>query len=192
RQHHRRRELLAVPRAPSGHKIPTNLGHLPVELLVQVIPHTLPEGFESLALTCKDIYRLCRPYIGHHNLLRRQFHQFRYSSSSFPARVPDDTLWQPIRNAFDLLERIAAEPVVASYIPHADFRGTATSQPTASHPRCLTWSKAGRQDSAGLVTTAALPRSATEPGFNRIRVPGPPDTAMTDPSVILSTLRPSS
>ncbi|KAK7960369.1 hypothetical protein PG996_011014 [Apiospora saccharicola] len=70
-----------------------NLLDLPPELVIQVITESLPEGFESLALSCKAIHQLCKPFIEHHNLLRTQI----------------------------LLERIADEPIVARYIQHASF-----------------------------------------------------------------------
>ena len=91
---------------------PTLTG-LPPELLVEIIPHVLPEGFESLALTCKTIYGLCKAFIEHHNRLRQQFRNFRYGE-------PDKSLCM-IRTAFDLIKRVAIEPVVARYIRDADF-----------------------------------------------------------------------
>lgn len=93
---------------------PTLTG-LPTELLLKVIPHVLPEGFESLALTCRTIYELCTPFIERHNHLRSQFQKFRYREAS------RDPLLSPIRTAFDLIKRIAIEPIVARYIRDADF-----------------------------------------------------------------------
>ncbi|KAK8109255.1 hypothetical protein PG984_015056 [Apiospora sp. TS-2023a] len=96
-----------------------NLLDLPPELVVQVITESLPEGFESLALSCKAIHQLCKPFIEHHNLLRTQFRTFRYDF--VPTPVPQDPLWRPIYHAYTLLERIAEEPIVARYIQHASF-----------------------------------------------------------------------
>ena len=84
------------------------LTFLPRELLSIVISHTIPEGFESLALTCKDIHVLCTPFIQHHNTLRSQYRHFNYTKT-------------PSRTAFDLIYRIALEPLVARYIRHADL-----------------------------------------------------------------------
>ncbi|KAK7921624.1 hypothetical protein PG985_009646 [Apiospora marii] len=95
------------------------LAHLPPELVLEIISAALPEGFESLALSCKHIYQLCKPLTKHHNLLRRQFHRFEYRRR--PPPVLEDPLWRPMGNAFDLLERIAAEPIVARYIRYADL-----------------------------------------------------------------------
>ncbi|KAH7304318.1 hypothetical protein B0I35DRAFT_465302 [Stachybotrys elegans] len=95
------------------------LADLPVEVVTRIITHALPEGFESLALSCKDIYRLCTPYIARHNLLRKQFDWVAYCPN--PSAVRNDPLWRPLHNAFGLLERIADEPNVACYIRQAEF-----------------------------------------------------------------------
>jgi hypothetical protein len=93
---------------------PTITG-LPTELLHQIIPHILPEGFESLALTCRTLYELCTPFIEHHNYLCSQFQRFSYRET------PRDPALPPITTAFELVKRIAIEPIVARYIRHADF-----------------------------------------------------------------------
>ncbi|KAL8727286.1 MAG: hypothetical protein Q9181_005770 [Wetmoreana brouardii] len=90
------------------------LTRLPTELLENIITHTLPEGFESLALTCRKIYATCIPFIQSHSTLRSRFHEFTYyENTSDPINT--------IRTAFDVITRIAVEPVVARYIRHADF-----------------------------------------------------------------------
>src|SRR5690242_7998229 len=91
------------------------LTDLPTELLLKIIPHIVPEGFESLALTCRTIYELCTPFIERHNHLRSQFQKFRYREAS------RDPLLSPIRTAFDLITCIAIEPMVARYIRDADL-----------------------------------------------------------------------
>jgi hypothetical protein len=95
--------------------VTTTLSGLPTELLHEIIPHVLPEGFESLALTCRKIYELCKPFIERHNHLCSQFKKFRYKEAS------RDPLLSPIITAFDLITRIAIEPMVALYIRDADF-----------------------------------------------------------------------
>ena len=52
---------------------------LPTELLENIIMHVLPEGFESVAVTCKKIYCICVPFIEQHNILCSRFHHFTYS-----------------------------------------------------------------------------------------------------------------
>lgn len=91
------------------------LAALPPELLEQVIAHTLPEGFEALAISCKYIYAVCMPFIPTHNELCAQFTNFRYLGR---AGVKPHNIW----TAFDLLAHMALEPVIARYIRYADFR----------------------------------------------------------------------
>ena len=92
------------------------LMQLPNELLENIVMHVLPEGFESVALTCRRIYALCTPFIEHHNKLRAQFRTFNYWSKG--GAHPDFV----IGTGFDLLTRIAVEPIVALYIREADFK----------------------------------------------------------------------
>lgn len=91
------------------------LTRLPNELLEIIIIHVLPEGFKSMALTCRNIYALCVPFVQRHNTLRTQFHTFNYYE-----KLADPSF--TIRTAFDLITRIAVEPIVARYIRHADFK----------------------------------------------------------------------
>ena len=89
---------------------------LPNELLEKIVMHVLPEGFESVAVTCRRIYALCTPFIEYHNKLRAQFRTFDYYSKG--GAHPDFV----IATGFDLLTRIAVEPTVALYIRKADFK----------------------------------------------------------------------
>jgi hypothetical protein len=104
------------------------LTDLPTELLQEIIPHVLPEGFESLALTSKKFYELCTPFMDRHNRLRWQFRNFRYGELLKGSSVPHFT------TALDLIVHIAFEPTVAHYISDADLsrdtfhRSTRTSQ----------------------------------------------------------------
>lgn len=101
------------------------LMQLPVELLEQVISHTLPEGFESLALACKYLYTLCIPFLEHHNNLRWHFRDFRYFKTNKPFRYNYGLFRFPdtATSAFDLISRIAIETNVGHYILKADFTG---------------------------------------------------------------------
>jgi hypothetical protein len=85
---------------------------LPIELLDTIIQHTLPEGFESVALTCKRIYGQCITFIAHHNELRSRFRTFEYYLRPYGLNLT---------SASDMLLCIAAEPVVARYIRSATF-----------------------------------------------------------------------
>lgn len=102
------------------------LMQLPTELLQQIIPHTLPEGFESLALTCKFLYTLCTPFLEHHNNLRFHFRKFEYNKTNKDFRefrYHHDLLRFPdtATSAYSLISRIAIEPAVGRYILEADF-----------------------------------------------------------------------
>lgn len=104
------------------------LTRLPTELLENIVAHTLPEGFESIALTCKQIHAICTPFIQSHNTLRTRFHKFDYYENT------SDVI-KTIRTAFDVITRIAVEPVVARYIRYADF--AMDSRFTRGRPREL-------------------------------------------------------
>ncbi|KAE8410750.1 hypothetical protein BDV36DRAFT_306862 [Aspergillus pseudocaelatus] len=96
---------------------------LPNELLETVILHSLPEGFESLALTCKHLYALCTPHIKHHNRLRWHFESFEYGKTDLVVQHKLSLLILPYTacSAFNLITRIAVEPTVAHYVGEADF-----------------------------------------------------------------------
>lgn len=91
------------------------LTQLSNELLEIIITHVLPEGFESAALTCRRIYAVCLPLIERHNTLRSQFRNFSYYE-----KMSDPSF--TIRTSFDLIVRIAVEPIVARYVRTADFK----------------------------------------------------------------------
>lgn len=93
------------------------LTSLPTELLDEIIPHTLPEGFEGLALTCRKLHNLCTPWIERHNQLRTQFRKFTY----LKYRNREGLLSVHSPPAVYLIQEIAHNPVVARYIRHADF-----------------------------------------------------------------------
>ena len=115
------------------------LMQLPVEVLEQVVSHTLPEGFESLALTSKFLYTLCIPFLEHHNTLRRHFRDFRYCKTDIPFRYHHELLRFPdtATSAFNLISRIAIEPNVGRYILNADFSGDSRLYSRFTHPERL-------------------------------------------------------
>ena len=90
------------------------LTRLPTELLEIIITHVLPEGFESMAVTCKKIYAICIPFIQRHNDLRSRFDFFTYDES--PNHPPPT-----IVSAGDLISYIAVEPLVARYVRSANL-----------------------------------------------------------------------
>ena len=91
------------------------LTRLPTELLETIITHVLPEGFKSVAVTCRRIYTSCIPFIQRHNALYSRFHHFSYHENPMD---PPPT----IATAGELIRRIAVEPIVARYIQHANFK----------------------------------------------------------------------
>ncbi|KAL9115728.1 MAG: hypothetical protein Q9227_000096 [Pyrenula ochraceoflavens] len=91
------------------------LDSLPTEILDMIIPDTLPEGFESLALTCKTVYGLCLPFIEHHKHFKSEFETFKYGKTRKDPSSPF------IKTAFDLIGHVAKEPLAARYIRVADF-----------------------------------------------------------------------
>ncbi|KAJ5396813.1 hypothetical protein N7509_004926 [Penicillium cosmopolitanum] len=102
------------------------LMQLLTELLQRIIPHTLPEGFECLALTCKYLYTLCIPFLEHYNNLRFHFQKFEYNKTNKDFRefrYYHDLLRFPdtATSAYSLISRIAIEPTVRRYILEATF-----------------------------------------------------------------------
>lgn len=125
-------------RVSISNKIMT-LMQLPVELLEQVISHTLPEGFESLALTCKFLYTLCIPFLEHHNNLRWHFRDFRYCKTDISFRYHHELFRFPdtATSAFNLISRIAIEPSVGRYILKADFSSDSRLYSRFTYPERL-------------------------------------------------------
>ncbi|KAI9926607.1 hypothetical protein MW887_004376 [Aspergillus wentii] len=86
----------------------------------------MPEGFESLALSCKHMHALCTPFITHHKKLHYHFHDFHYYKtdpvSKGPCFLVPDLPYYTATSAFTLLGLIAVEPAAAHYIQIADFR----------------------------------------------------------------------
>lgn len=91
------------------------LTDLPTEVLEEIVQNATPEGFESLALTCRVLHQSCIPFIERHNHLRLQFQDFAYTK--YPLNRP----FPPNPSAFELTTHIANEPEVACYIRNANF-----------------------------------------------------------------------
>ena len=88
------------------------LTRLPTEILEILVTHVLPEGFESVAMTCKRIYALYIPFIQHHNTLRSRFNHFKYLKMFEHSSLT-------ILKATELIGCIAIQPIVARYIRYA-------------------------------------------------------------------------
>jgi hypothetical protein len=101
-----------------------NITDLPPELWNQIISHSLPESFASLASTCKGVYLLCTPFIEYH-----QNRRFLYQNVRYKRVRKNNVLVRHVQTAFGLITRIAFEPIAARYIIDADL-----SQ-DSNHPR---------------------------------------------------------
>jgi hypothetical protein len=84
------------------------LSGLAPELLDEVINYCMPEGFESLVLSCKALYAYCKPKIPLHNRLSKRW---KHATNEFPRH--HDTL--------RILLEIVKEPLVARYIYHLNL-----------------------------------------------------------------------
>jgi hypothetical protein len=82
------------------------LPYLPLELLDIIVDYSIAQSFENLAMTCKRIYARCTPFIERHNKLRSRFRNFLYYTHAYDSVVA----------ASDLINIIAADPIVARYI----------------------------------------------------------------------------
>jgi hypothetical protein len=84
------------------------LSSLAPELLDEVINYCMPDGFESLVLSCKALYAYCQPKIPLHNRLSKRW---KHATNEFPRH--HDTL--------RILLEIVKEPLVARYIYHLNL-----------------------------------------------------------------------
>jgi hypothetical protein len=112
------------------------LTDLPTELLHEIISNSLPEGFASLASTCKRIYLLCTPFIEHHKHRRSLFKSVQYKRPQYNRERRGELVAQ-LESAFHLITRIAFEPIVARYIINADLSRDSyppTTKPSVAVP----------------------------------------------------------
>lgn len=95
----------------------TLLQHLPNELLLEIFDLSLPYGFENLVQVCRHFYTLARPRLSHHKELRQSFRYFKFfiGWDSWPLSP------YTCRDIPELLICIAKEPLIASYIVHANL-----------------------------------------------------------------------
>jgi hypothetical protein len=104
---------------------------LPIELLERIVPLVVPEGFESLSLTCKTLNELCAQLIKRYNYLHSHYRVFRYRTPLKKDPFTGNNIW----GAYDLLTRISLEPVLARYIEHADLsRDSLPIRPVRAKP----------------------------------------------------------
>ncbi|KAK3190628.1 hypothetical protein K4F52_003319 [Lecanicillium sp. MT-2017a] len=87
-----------------------NILALPSEILLDILEQSLPYGFESLSLTCKRFYNLSRRLIPRHNSYRKKYRSFHLGTET-------------VETVKELLNDIAADPIIAEYIVHANLGG---------------------------------------------------------------------
>lgn len=112
---------------------------LPNEILQRIISLVGPETFEEIVLVCKRLYHASSPFLKEHNVMRKRFRHFRFSSrddssldsvsseqDAAEAKAPDededgeqDSI--VIHSVLELLQYIARHPVVARYMISADL-----------------------------------------------------------------------
>lgn len=85
---------------------------LPTELLERILQETMPEGFESFAVTCKAVYRAGNFIRPKHNAFRKRYRRFAYGDSA----DGDACI-----SSLQLIARIAQEPIIAKYIVSANL-----------------------------------------------------------------------
>lgn len=100
---------------------------LPDELLGAILDLSRPYAFESLALTCKRLHSAAGDLLPYHNKLRWQYRSFSFTED------PSDVTG--IHYMPQLLLEIAKEPVIASYIVHADLGIRHLLGPISRHGR---------------------------------------------------------
>lgn len=81
---------------------------LPQEILLDIFEASRPNNFENLALTCKQLYHAATPLLAQHNSFQKKYRNFKFGSATVET-VPE------------LLSKIAADPIIASYIVHANL-----------------------------------------------------------------------
>ena len=94
-----------------------SLLQLPAELLGEIIRLVMPEGFESMALSCKQAYLLCSPLFARYNKLRKHFDHVECRDKI----IDISSSPHEFSTAYDLIDEIAVDPIIARYIRSADF-----------------------------------------------------------------------
>lgn len=77
--------------------------------LKNIISHVLPEGFESLALTCKKLRILCKLFIPYHNECRSHFKYFSFTEAVLSP--------YNLRISWELNSQISTKPICGSLHP---------------------------------------------------------------------------
>lgn len=97
------------------------LQDLPPEMICLIIEFTIPEGYESLMLTCSALYKLGEFMRWQHNAWQRNYKTFQFGFSYYLGEGSSRTEHFSARTGLQLLRDIAREPVVARYIRHMNY-----------------------------------------------------------------------
>ncbi|PVH91980.1 hypothetical protein DM02DRAFT_663409 [Periconia macrospinosa] len=125
-----------------------SLKNLPAELLDIIVQLSLPEGFETLATTCKIFYARCEPFIQRHNGLRSRFRYFRYGNDGL---YEYDGLWA----TSDFLQLIATDRAIARYIQNATLYTDSWSIGDPSRPSYVLRSVPSIEDGGLIVQSSS-------------------------------------
>lgn len=110
---------------------------LPLEVLHQIMEDTMPDGFESLSMTCKSFYTSTPDLRKKHNHLKELYNHFSYdiyvdesddSNDEYNEEEEAEEIANHLSNCYSslqLLLEIANEPIIAKYIVTADFKNDA-------------------------------------------------------------------
>uniref|UniRef100_A0A8H7NGY1 Uncharacterized protein n=1 Tax=Bionectria ochroleuca TaxID=29856 RepID=A0A8H7NGY1_BIOOC len=115
------------------------LSTLPLEITHQIVGDAAPGGFESIALTCKSLFRDCHPLINDYNRKKRRFWSFRYShhSADVDCDAPGDkstcnllphwddataTTGFKVTDVFGLLAHVLRDPSIGRFIHSLDLK----------------------------------------------------------------------
>lgn len=88
------------------------LQRLPIELIPPIIETTMPEGFESFALTNKLIYTLARPFMKEYTARKKRFGDIRIWRFDFLAEFI---------HPMQLVSTVWQNPILGRYITKASF-----------------------------------------------------------------------
>lgn len=82
---------------------------LPTEILLEILDLLRPYGFEGLGFSCKQLYDVIfMKLMPRHLEFRKKYHTFKFGLET-------------VQTVPELLKEIADNPIIASYIIHADL-----------------------------------------------------------------------
>lgn len=104
-----------------------DLLELPVELLDNIAIETIPESFESFALTCKKTLEVSHRHIAQHNDYKRKYSRIAFGEPSCVEEAADivkavtEGTASVFHHSLQFINCIAREPIIARYIEYANL-----------------------------------------------------------------------